>query len=93
MKPLRLLLLLALSPVLTNAADCHYFWTTDCFEIRDPRTRDITHHVLLSEPGCQQLETLPPEVFADEAEAAEEWQRLATERNFKSLHLIRRLPD
>lgn len=30
------------------AAQCHYFWTTDCFEIRDARTRDITHHVLLS---------------------------------------------
>ncbi|MCC1495747.1 hypothetical protein [Alcanivorax sp. 1008] len=133
MKPLRLLLLLALCPVLANAAECHYFWTTDCFEIRDPRTRDITHHVLLSEqrfsfeagdpaqcpaeldehltidqrgkvlrafnkrlkklPGCRQLETLTPEVFADEGEASEEWQRLATERNFKSLHLIRRLPD
>lgn len=31
------------------AADqCHYFWTTDCFEIRDARTRDIVHHVLVS---------------------------------------------
>ncbi|MEE4251254.1 MAG: hypothetical protein V2I38_11745 [Alcanivoracaceae bacterium] len=133
MKLFRTLFLLALCPALANAAECHYFWTTDCFEIRDPRTRDITHHVLLSEQrfsfqgsdpaqcpaeldahltidhrgkvlrafnkqlkkldGCQQLDSLAPRVFADEAEAFEEWQRLATERNFKSLHLIRRLPD
>lgn len=133
MKSLRVLLLLALGPALANAAECHYFWTTDCFEIRDPRTRDITHHVLLSEqrfsfagsdaaqcpaeldarltidqrgkvlkafnkrlkglPGCKQLDSLAPRVFSDEGEALQEWRRLATERNFKSLHLIRRLPD
>lgn len=133
MKSFRALFLLALCPALANAAECHYFWTTDCFEIRDPRTRDITHHVLLSEqrfhfsasdagqcpaeldarltvdqrgkvlkafnkrlkklPGCQQLESLTPRVFADEGEAFTEWQRLAAERGFKSLHLIRRLPD
>lgn len=127
------LLLLVLCPMLANAAECHYFWTTDCFEIRDPRTRDITHHVLLSEqrfsfqasdaaqcpaeldagltidhrgkvlrafnnrlkklPGCKQLDSLAPRVFADDAEAFQEWQRLAGERNFKRLHLIRRLPD
>jgi hypothetical protein len=114
-----------------GAAECHYFWTTDCFEIRDPRTRDITHHVLLSDqryrfqasgegqclvelenslsidqrghvlrtfnrqlrrlPGCRELETLSPRVFDDEAAALAEWQRLAAERNFKRLHLIRRL--
>ena len=133
MNAFRALLFLALFPVLANAAECHYFWTTDCFEIRDPRTRDITHHVLLSEqrfrfaasdagqcpaeldarltvdqrgkvlkafntrlkrlPGCKQLENLTPRVFTDEGEAFQEWQRLAAERNFKSLHLIRRLPD
>ena len=125
-------LVLLLCPALVGAAECHYFWSTDCFEIRDPRTRDMTHHVLLSDqrfrfqasspeqcpvelgasltidqrgkvlkafnkqlkklPGCRLLETLEPRVFADEGEAVQEWQRLAAERNFKRLHLIRRLP-
>ena len=41
--------LLLASPVLSRAEEqCHYLWTTDCFEIRDARTRDITHHVLVS---------------------------------------------
>jgi hypothetical protein len=127
-----LAILLCPLPVLAEDATCHYFWTTDCFEIRDPRTRDITHHVLLSEqryrfqasspaqcpaeldasltidqrgkvlkafnkqlkklPGCKQLETLSPRAFSDEGDAVSEWQRLAGERNFKQLHLIRRLP-
>lgn len=30
------------------AQPCHYYWSTDCFEIRDARSRDITHHVLVS---------------------------------------------
>ena len=135
MKMPRIALILALFcplPALADGVVCHYFWTTDCFEIRDPRTRDITHHVLLSEqrfefqassaaqcpveldasltidqrgkvlrafnkqlkklPGCKQLETLSPRVSSDEGEAVSEWQRLASERNFKQLHLIRRLP-
>ncbi len=135
MRTLRLALIIPLLcplPALAEGVVCHYFWTTDCFEIRDPRTRDITHHVLLSEqrstfqassaaqcpieleasltidqlgktlrafnkqlkklPGCKQLETLSPRVFSDEGEAVSEWQRLAGERNFKRLHLIRRLP-
>ncbi|MCK5875487.1 MAG: hypothetical protein KAG82_12400 [Alcanivoracaceae bacterium] len=135
MTTLRLCLAVILLCPLTALAEgvvCHYFWTTDCFEIRDPRTRDITHHVLLSEqrhqfqassaaqcpaeleasltidergkalnafnkrlkklPGCKLLETLSPRVFSDEGEAVSEWQRLAGERNFKQLHLIRRLP-
>ncbi|MFN3712457.1 MAG: hypothetical protein ACK4SX_02240 [Alcanivoracaceae bacterium] len=127
----RLAALMLLLSGTAGAAECHYFWTSDCFEIRDPRTRDITHHVLLSDqrfrfqasgegqcaaelessltidqrghalrtfnrqlrklPGCRQLETLSPRVFEDEAEAVSEWQRLAAERNFKRLHLIRRL--
>lgn len=127
-----LAILLCPLPALAEDVTCHYFWTTDCFEIRDPRTRDITHHVLLSEqryrfqassaaqcpteleasltidqrgkalkafnkqlkklPGCKLLETLSPRVFSDEGEAVSEWQRLAGERNFKQLHLIRRLP-
>lgn len=128
---LAIILLCPLS-ALAEGVVCHYFWTTDCFEIRDPRTRDITHHVLLSEqrftfqassaaqcpteletsltidqrgkalkafnkqlkklPDCKLLETLSPRVFSDEGEAVSEWQRLAGERNFKQLHLIRRLP-
>lgn len=135
MRTLRLGLIVTLLCPLSALAEgvvCHYFWTTDCFEIRDPRTRDITHHVLLSEqrytfqasspaqcpteleasltidqrgkalkafnkqlkklPGCKLLETLSPRVFSDEGESVSEWQRLAGERNFKQLHLIRRLP-
>ena len=126
------IILLCPLPALAECVVFHYFWTTDCFEIRDPRTRDITHHVLLSEqryrfqasspaqcpaeleasltidergkvlkafnkrmkklPDCKLLETLSPQVFSDEGEAVSEWQRLAGERNFKQLHLIRRLP-
>jgi|GEM_PF-2017961 hypothetical protein len=127
-----IVLLFSPLPALAEGATCDYFWTTDCFEIRDPRTRDITHHVLLSEQryrfqassaaqcpaeleasltidqrgkvlkafnrqlkklsGCKLLETLSPRVFSDEGAAVDEWQRLAGERNFKQLHLIRRLP-
>lgn len=126
-------LLTVLCPAVVNAAECHYFWTTDCFEIRDSLSRDITHHVVLSEKqyrftassaqqcdatlgghlteqqqaqvlklfnrrlkklsGCRQLESLAPQVFTDEGEALKEWQRLAGERSFKSLHLVRKLPE
>ena len=40
--------LLVLGPCLARADQCYYFWTSDCFEIRDAASRDITHHVLLS---------------------------------------------
>lgn len=116
-----------------SAAECHYFWATDCFEIRNAQSRDITHHVLLSSEryrfqasapgqcaveleaslsvthkgqvlqrfnrelrrlsGCRQLENLSPRVFESEGDAVAEWQRLAAERNFKRLHMVRRLPD
>lgn len=131
MRPLVLGLGLIFGAAPLAASECHYFWTTDCFEIRDPMARDITHHVLLSEQrfqvpakgeqcplvvenelspeqrdqvlkafnrqlkklsGCRALETLPPKVFDSELEAINEWQRLAAERSFKQLHLIRRLP-
>jgi heme oxygenase len=132
MKHVSALILLLVITSHAAAVECHYFWTSDCFEIRDPRTRDITHHVLLSEhryrfqasapgqcaveleaslsidhrgqvmrafnrqlgriSGCRALETLSPQVFEDEGTAVAQWQRLATERNFKRLHLIRRLP-
>ena len=45
--PLLAVLMLA-GPLAARADQCHYFWATDCFEIRDARSRDITHHVLLS---------------------------------------------
>lgn len=47
---MRILLIAALALVTLPAAaqPCHYYWTTDCFEIRDARSRDITHHVLVS---------------------------------------------
>lgn len=129
-RPLSLALGLALASAPLAAAECHYFWTTDCFEIRNAQTRDISHHVLLSEqrfrvsrqdeqcpvavdnqlsidqrgqalkafnkqlkrlPGCRQLDSLAPRVFDTEAEAMAEWQRLSAPRNFKELHLIRRL--
>lgn len=124
-------LLLALSGAV-SAAECHYFWTTDCFDIRDAASRDITHHVLLSEQrfslnvddtgqcpaaierlaepdhlgkvlkrfnkrlkklrGCQRVPQLTPTWFPTAEKANEEWQRLAREQDFKTLHLIRRLP-
>jgi hypothetical protein len=138
MKVFRSLLFLALCPAFANAdtdvTECHYLWTTDCFEIRDSLSRDITHHVLLSGKqfrfslsgtqqcdasaldshltkqqqaqvlklfnrrlkklsGCKQLDSLTPRFFTDEGEIQKEWQRLAGERSFKSLHLIEKLPD
>lgn len=27
---------------------CYVFWASECFEIRDARTRDISHHVLIT---------------------------------------------
>lgn len=47
----RLILLLSLllgsSPL--YAAQCFYYWSADCFDIRDALERDITHHVFLSQ--------------------------------------------
>lgn len=48
-------ILLAAAP--GYAAQCFYFWTSDCFEIRDARSRDISHHVLLS-AGPYEVESL-----------------------------------
>lgn len=131
-KALSLTLLLTLcGPVV--AAECHYFWTSDCFDIRDAASRDITHHVLLSEQrfsipvdtasqcpaaleqlaepdhlgkvlkrfnktlkklrGCRRLDQLSPTRFDSAAAASAEWQRLAREQDFKTLHLIKRLPE
>lgn len=127
------LLFILLCPAFAGAAECHYLWTTDCFEIRNPLNRDMTHHVLLSNKqysftvddsqqcdlaldnhltkqqqaqilmlfnrqlkklsGCKQLDSLAPRFFADKDETIKEWQRLAGERSFKSLHLIEKLPD
>ena len=47
MRSLLFTVLIAL-PIPSLAQACHYYWTTDCFEIRDARSRDITHHVLVS---------------------------------------------
>lgn len=38
---------LALLAAPVQAGQCYYYWFSDCFEIRDARTRDIVHHVLL----------------------------------------------
>lgn len=32
-----------------EAARCYYLWETQCFEIHDARTRDITHHQLITD--------------------------------------------
>jgi len=132
MKLFSSLLLIVLCPAFASAAECHYLWTTDCFEIRNSLRRDMTHHVLLSNQqysfavdgaqqcdvaldsqltkqqraqvlklfnrrlkklsGCKQLDYLEPHFFADKAGALKEWQRLAEERGFKTLHLIEKLP-
>jgi len=38
---------LALLAAPVQAGQCYYYWFSDCFEIRDARSRDIVHHVLL----------------------------------------------
>lgn len=40
---------LALLAAPVQAGQCYYYWFTDCFEIRDARSRDIVHHVLLGQ--------------------------------------------
>lgn len=114
-----------------SAQQCYYYWTADCFEIRDAARRDIVHHVLLSRSprefqatsgqceltieerlgidergaalkrfnrilgrieGCARLADLKPLVFTDGPEAFESYEKLLTERSFKVVHDVGRLP-
>jgi hypothetical protein len=53
MRAATLILALLLTVAAGGAEDaggdqCFVFWASQCFEIRDARTRDITHHVLIT---------------------------------------------